>query len=187
MSKGECQSSRPGPKPKDPLTEADLQGFKFFKRIRGLLDSLRSYAAHPNRLLHFDEYAMAVLFYFFNPAITSLKGLQRATDFKKVQKALGVRRMSLGLMSESVRVFDPALLENVFEGLAGKAPKQPHDPRLKELRQVLTVVDGTVLRALPGMAWAVWLGDRQRGAKAHVHFEVIKGTHLPTLKSRPVR
>ncbi len=174
MSKGKCQSSRPGPKPKDPLTEADLQGFKFFKRIRGLLDSLRACAAHPNRLLHFDEYAMAVLFYFFNPAITSLKGLQRATDFKKVQKALGIRRMSLGSMSESVRVFDPALLEEVFEGLAGKAPKQPHDPRLKELRQVLTVVDGTVLPALPRMAWAVWLGDRERGAKAHVQFEVLK-------------
>jgi len=75
-----------------------------------------------------------------------------------------------------VRVFDPALLEEVFEGLAGKAPKRPHDPRLKELRQVLTVVDGTVLPALPRMAWAVWLGDRERGAKAHVQFEVLKNS-----------
>jgi len=48
------------------------------------------------------------------------------------------------------------------------------DPRLKELRQVLTVVDGTILPALPRMAWAVWLNDTDRGAKAHVHFEVLK-------------
>ena len=175
MTKSECQSSKPGPKPKDPLTEADLQGFKFFKRIRGLLDSLHSCAGHPNRLLHFDEYAMAVLFYFFNPVITSLRGLQRASDFKKVQKALGLRRMSLGSMSESVRVFNPELLKEAFEGLAGNAPKRPHDPRLKDLRQVLTVVDGTILPALPRMAWAVWMGDTDRGAKAHVQFEVLKG------------
>ena len=176
MTKSECQSSKPGPKPKDPLTEADLQGFKFFKRIRGLLDSLHSCADHPNRLLHFDEYAMAVLFYFFNPAITSLRGLQRATNFKKVQKALGVRRMSLGSMSESVRLFEPALLEKVFEGLADHAPHRTCDRRLRDLRQVLTVVDGTILPALPRMAWAVWLDATDRGAKAHVQFEVLKDT-----------
>ena len=161
---------------KRPLAERDLQGFKFFKRIRGLLDSLHDCASHRNRLLHFDEYAAAVLFYFFNPAITSLRGLQRATGFRKVQKALGIRRMSLGSMSESVRVFDPDLLAHVFEPLAQAAPQRASDPRLKSLRQVLTVVDGTVLRALPRMTWAVWLRDTDRGARAHVQFEVLKDT-----------
>ena len=163
------------PSPTEELTESDLQGFRFFKRFKGLLDLLRACAAHPNRLLHFDEYAMAVLFYFFNPAIGSLRGLQKASGFEKVQKALGIRRMSLGSMSESVRVFDPELLAEVFEGLAQRAPERACDPRLKDLRQVLTVVDGTILPALPRMTWAVWLGDRQRGAKAHVDFEVLKG------------
>ena len=161
---------------KRPLAERDLQGFKFFRRIRGLLDSLHDSASHRNRLLHFDEYAAAVLFYFFNPAITSLRGLQRATGFRKVQKALGIRRMSLGSMSESVRVFDPDLLAHVFEALAQAAPERPGDPRLKSLRQVLTVVDGTVLRALPRMTWAVWLRDTDRGVKAHIQFEVLKDT-----------
>ena len=157
------------------LTEGDLQGFRFFKRFKGLLDVLRPCAAHPNRLLHYDEYAMAVLFYFFNPAISSLRGLHKASGFEKVQKALGIRRMSLGSMSESVRVFDPKLLARVFEGLAQRAPQRGCDPRLKELRQVLTVVDGTLLPALPRMTWAVWMGDTDRAAKAHVQFEVIKG------------
>jgi hypothetical protein len=163
------------PAPTEELAESDLQGFRFFRRFKGLLDVLRPCAAHRNRLLHYDEYAMAVLFYFFNPAIGSLRGLQKASGFEKVQKALGLRRMSLGSMSESVRVFDPELLAQVFEGLAQRAPERSCDPRLKDLRQVLTVVDGTILPALPRMTWAVWLGDRQRGAKAHVDFEVLKG------------
>lgn len=157
------------------MAESDLQGFRFFKRLRGLLDALRPCAAHPNRQLHYDEYAMAVLFYFFNPAIQSLRGLQKASGFEKVQKALGIRRMSLGSMSESVRVFDPKLLAEVFEGLAQRAPERACDPRLKDLRQALTVVDGTLLPALPRMTWAVWMSDTERGAKAHVDFEVLKG------------
>jgi len=165
-----------GRPPSPALQVTDLQGFKFFQRMDGLLNVLHASAPHRNRRLHFDEYAKAVLFYFFNPAITSLRGLQRATGFEKVQKALGIRRMSLGSMSESVRVFDPELLREVFEGLAERAPERPSDPRLKDLRQVLTVVDGTLLPALPRMAWAVWLGDRQRGVRAHVQFEVLKQT-----------
>ncbi len=166
---------RRGPKPQAPLAVEDLQGFKFFKRLRGLLESLRGCAAHRNRKLFYDEYAVAVLFYFFNPAITSLRDLQTATEFEKVQKALGLRRMSLGSMSESVRVFEPALLEAVFEEMAANASERAVDPRLKDLRQVLTLVDGSILRALPRMAWAVWLRDTDRGAKAHVQFEVLKG------------
>jgi hypothetical protein len=157
------------------LEVTDLQGFKFFERMRGLFTTLHGCAAHPNRKLFFDEYALAVLFYFFNPAITSLNALRQATDFEKVQKALGIRRMSQGSMSESVRVFDPVLLQEVFENLAAQAPERPSDPRLKDLRQVLTVVDATLLPALPRMTWAVWLGDRGRGAKAHIQFEVLKG------------
>ncbi|MCX6374874.1 MAG: IS4 family transposase [Armatimonadetes bacterium] len=167
--------ARRGRKPTEAISVEDLQGFKFFKRLRGLFDSLHGCAAHRNRKLFYDEYAVAVLFYFFNPAITSLRGLQTATGFEKVQEALGLRRMSLGSMSESVRVFDPALLEAVFEEMAANASERAVDPRLKDLRQVLTVVDGTILPALPRMAWAVWLRDTDRGAKAHVQFEVLKG------------
>jgi len=66
--------TRPAPQPE--LREEDLQGFKFFQRMRKLLGALHGCAAHPNRRLHYDEYAALVLFYFFNPALTSLRGLQ---------------------------------------------------------------------------------------------------------------
>lgn len=157
------------------LAPTDLRGFKFLKRMRRMMTALRSCAAHQNRLLHYDEYATMVLMYFFSPAIESLRDLQQASGFDKVQKALGIRRMSLGSMSESVRVFDPGLLREVFQDLAAQAPERPSDPRLKDLRQVLTVVDATLLPALPRMTWAMWLGDRGRGVKAHIQFEVLKG------------
>ena len=167
---------KPADTPASPedFSEEDLGGFRLLKRVRKLLGVLRDCAAHPNRKLHFDEYAAALVLYFFNPVITSLRGLQRATEFKKVRKALGLRRMSLGSMSESVRVFDPALLAEVFRDMAARAKAHGIDPRLQDLKQILTVVDGTVLPALPRMAWAVWLGDRRRGAKAHVQFDVVK-------------
>jgi len=165
---------KPGRPPAEPLEVEDLQGFKFFKRFGGLFDSLHDCAAHRNRKLFYDEYAAGLLFYFFNPALNSLRGLQIATGFERVQKALGLRRMSLGAMSESVRLFDPALLSEVFADLSAQAKPRATDPRLKDLRQVLTVVDGTILPALPRMAWAVWLGNHDRGAKAHVQFEALK-------------
>jgi hypothetical protein len=39
----------------------------------------------------------------------------------------------------------------------------------------LTAVDGSVLRALPQMAWALWMDDQHRAAKLHLHFEVLNG------------
>ena len=103
---------------KKRVSEDELVGFKFFKRVHDLLTALREDSGHHNRKLHYDEYALALIFYFLNPLLDSLRGLQQATDFKRVQKALGIRRMSLGSMSESVRIFDPSLLAGVFEQLA---------------------------------------------------------------------
>jgi len=170
----EKTSRKPGPEPRPELREEDLQGFKFFKRLRKLLAALHGCAAHRNRRLHYDEYAALVLFYFFNPVLTSLRGLQQASEFRQVQKRLGLRRMSLGSMSEAVRLFDPELLGRLFEKLAAAAPERSQDRRLRDLKQILTVADGSVLRALPRMAWAVWLRDTDRGVKAHVQFEVLR-------------
>lgn len=161
---------------KERPAASELQGYRLFKKMQGLLKVLRDADAHPNRKLHFDEYAILLLFYFFNPLIDSLRGLQEVTDLKRVQKALGIRRMSLGSLSESVQVFDPTPLGNVFRDMAALAPNRSLDERLKGLDQVLTVVDGSVLRALPRMVWALWVGESDRGVKIHTQFEVAKDT-----------
>jgi hypothetical protein len=52
--------------------------------------------------------------YFFNPIITSLRGLQDATTLSKVQGMLDIKATSLGSLSEAARVFDPALLPEIL-------------------------------------------------------------------------
>ena len=44
-----------------------------------------------------------------------------------------------------------------------------------ELLRGLTAVDGSLLPALPKMAWALWVDETHRAAKLHLHFDVFKG------------
>src|SRR5437868_6446260 len=80
---------------------------------------------------------------------------------EKVQRLLGVPRASLGSLSEANRVFDAELLKGLIGELASQLQPLPHDPRLSDVGAVLTLVDGTLLDALPKMAWALWKDDRQ--------------------------
>jgi IS4 transposase len=56
----------------------------------------------------------------------------------------------------------------------------------------LTAVDGSVLQALPHMAWALWMDEHHRAAKLHLQFEVLKGipvdaTLTPAACSEPAQ
>jgi hypothetical protein len=166
---------RPSDEPRRPIREEDLQGFKYFRLISPLLEKLRGCADVPNRNLHYDQYVSLLLFYFFNPVLTSLRGIQQASLLPKVQKKLGVSRTSLGSLSESVRVFDPELMAEIIRDLAGRATHLGENPELEKLGNVLTAVDGTILQALPRMAWALFCDERHRAAKLHLQFEVLKG------------
>ena len=76
--------------------------------------SAASAIAASNRSLHFDQYCMLILLFFFNPVVKSLRGLQQASELKNVQKKLGCPRTSLGSLSESVTVFDPERLKEII-------------------------------------------------------------------------
>lgn len=155
------------------LEEKDLEGFKLLKPMSKLLAALRD-EGNPNRNLHFDHYVTLLIFYFFNPVLDSLRGLQAATEFPRVRKKLGIPRSSLGSLSAAQHVFDYKELAPVLAGLLDQLPADKGDSRLRELKEVITVADGTLLRALPRVAWALWLKDGTRAAKAHVQFEVLK-------------
>jgi len=163
---------------RENIKEGDLEGFKYFKKVGALLERLHGTAcerdrAH-NRQLHMDQYMVLLLLYMFNPICVSLRALQQASTLKKVQKVLQVPRASLGSLSEAARVFDADLLKGVVEELAAELRPLPHDPRLDDVQKILTLVDGTVLAALPKMVWALWQ-DKHNALKAHVQFELLKG------------
>jgi len=164
--------------PKKPLlTAQEIQGFKYFRLLEPLLAHLHTAATTRdragNRQLFYDQYATLLLVDFFSPTVTSLRGLQQATTLAKVQERLGVRRTSLGALSEAAYVFDAALLHAVIAELG--AHLRPHMPLgAQDALRDLTAVDGSLLPALPRMAWALWQDAQHRAAKMHVAFAVLR-------------
>jgi len=160
------------------IREADLRGLKYFKVLGPLLEQLHDAATARdragNRKLYFDQYAALLLLHFFNPIVTSLRAIQRASKLGKVQKLLGCPRVALGSLSEASRVFDAERLHPLIAALGAKAVPIVTGREAEALRG-LTAVDGSLLPALPKMVWALWLDDEHRAAKMHVHFDVLRG------------
>lgn len=165
-------------KERPKITEEKLQGFKYFKILGPLLESLHKVGTQrdkaQNRQLHFDQYGALLLLYFFNPILTSLRGIQQASHLEKVQQKLGCRGTSLGSLSEAASVFDAQHLEEIIAELAARIPQQTLTREQQALKN-LTAVDGSLLPAVSKMAWALWLDDEHRAAKMHVAFEVLRG------------
>ena len=156
------------------VRDEDIQGSKHVKRFLQLVERIRVLGEgekrDPRLALDLQQLAGHMLFYFFTPVLTSLRAIQRASELEKVQKILGCSRVALGSLSEANAIFDPELLLRVIHELVGELRGEVKLPR--ELKG-LTAVDGTFLRAVPRMAWALFrTNEKYRGVKAHVLFEV---------------
>ncbi len=166
-------------KRKEKIKEKDLQGFKHFRLLLPALGKLHDDACARdkagNRKLHFDQHAALILLYFFNPIVTSLRGIQQVSELKKVQRLLGCPRASLGSLSEANHVFDADLLRGIIGDLVDQLTPIHKDTRLDELKSILTLVDGSLLPALPKLTEAMWLDDKNKAFKMHMHFELLKG------------
>ena len=166
-------------KKRHKIKEHELQGFKYFKAISKMLESLGDVGCDRdlagNRILHMDQYISLVLLYMFNPICTSLRSLQQASELKKVQSKLGVPRASLGSLSEASTVFDSQRMLEIIKQLGEQLKPIAHHEKLKDLPGILTAVDGTLLKCLPKIAWALWIDDEHKAVKNHLHFEILKG------------
>ena len=166
------------PPSKPEILEKDIGGFKKFQRVLKLFEGLHTHACDRdlagNRKLHYDQYIGLILLYYFNPILTSLRGIQQASELKKVQKKLKCPRASLGSLSDASRVFDPDLLRGIIGDLVDQL--KPLDLRqgYDQVSGVLTLVDGTLLPALPKLVEAMWLGGQHKAFKIHTHFEAVK-------------
>jgi hypothetical protein len=166
-------------KKRHKIKEHELQGFKYFKAISKMLESLGDVGCDRdlagNRILHMDQYISLLLLHMFNPICASLRSLQQASELKKVQKKLGVPRASLGSLSEASTVFDSRAMLEIIKQLGEQLKPIRHHDKLNDLPGILTAVDGTLLKCLPKIAWALWIDDKHKAVKNHVHFEVLKG------------
>jgi hypothetical protein len=159
------------------IKESELQGFKYFKAISGMLEGLHQAGCQRdragNRKLHMDQYMSLLLLYMFNPICTSLRAVQQASQLKKVQRKLGCPRASLGSLSEASTVFDSALMQEIVTELSDQLRPISTNTKIDDLAGILTVVDGTLINALPKMTWALWR-NQYNSIKAHTQFDIEK-------------
>ena len=167
------------PKRRD-VTAADVTGLKYFEKLAPLLERLHDVGCERdtagNRDLHYDELCLLLLLGLFNPVVDGLRGLQQASELEKIQKRLKVGRASLGSLSEASRVFDAELLKPIIEELGAQLQPLARDRRLADIPQTLTLVDGTLLSALPMLMQAMLLKEQTGSGlvkwRLHTHFEV---------------
>ena len=173
-------------KPKAKLKSKDVQGLKYLNVLQPLLESLHDIGTQRdtagNRQLHMDHYCMLILLWMFSPTIDSLRGLQQASQLKKLQSKFKIPRAALGTLSEAPAVFDPEPLKHIAEELGHQIPKisaaNSNSP-LSQIDKTLTAVDGSVVKLLTQVAELAWVkvGDHPAtcGYRLHTQFEILHG------------
>ena len=160
----------------------DLQGFKIIKQFRKILEKASTeHLPHPSELdpkrkLNQNDYFALFLFTYLNPVLKNMRGLCAATELEKIQDTVSSKYVSLGSFSEAQSIFNPELLLSVIKTLATQFKPTFGDKRIQKICKELVAVDGTLIRALPHMAWALWQDENNRSAKLHLHFSILRQT-----------
>jgi hypothetical protein len=174
-------------KKREDVREEDVTGLKYFDKLAPLLTRLHDVGCQRdkagNRQLHFDQYCLLVLLFLFNPVVRSLRAIQQASQLRKVQRKLGCLRASLGSLSEARQVFEPERLKEIIAELGGQLQPIARDPRLKDVRHTLTLVDGTLLKGLPLLVASALLDPRTAKLEAKVRLH----TQFDLERAVPVR
>jgi len=113
-----------------------------------------------------------MLFALLNPVIKSTRALCAASSLQRMQAEVCGRPVSLGSFSEMQAVCEPELLAGLLRELSAEALPVFGDERVRAQVRDLTANDGTLLPALPRMAWALWQDERNRAGKLHLEFSV---------------
>jgi hypothetical protein len=166
------------------IRDSDIVGLKYFDRLMPLLERLHEVGTQRdragNRTLFFDQYCAYVLLFLFNPIVTSLRGIQQASELKKVQKKLGCARASLGSLSEATQIFDPEPVKQIARELASQLEPLGQDRQFPEVKHLITAVDGTVVKTLARIVQAAYMKSHSDGRslsawRLHTHFEIERG------------
>jgi hypothetical protein len=173
-------------KKRKKVRDEDVTGLKYFDKLQPLLMRLHEVGCQRdkagNRKLHMDEYCLLVLLFLFNPVVRSLRAIQQASELRKVQRKLGCLRASLGSLSEATDVFEPERLKEIIAELGEQLQPVANDPRLRDVRHVVTLVDGTLLKGLPVLAQAALVDPRAAKVKAkwrlHTQFDLERGVPI---------
>jgi len=174
-----------GARTKRKISEEELSRWRLIEEFERRLEQAAAVGkeprtfSDPRRKLGQKDYLSLLLFGLFNPVVDSMRGLCAASRLQRVREEICSARVSLGSFSEAQAVIDPALLQRVFTELATEQQCrnfQESDQRLEPYRKQLLVVDGTLWRALPRMAWALWRSQhgKESALKLHLKFNLLE-------------
>jgi len=160
------------------LTEDQLRNWKllecFQERLEPLLDRRAQTPTEldPRRTLMPAQYLSLMLLGLVNPVLKSARALCVASAFARVQRETGGPEVSLPSFSDMQHVVQPELLAGLLRELAQEAVPIFGDQRVRQKVKDLIANDGTLLPALPRMAWALWQNPQNRAGKLHLEFSV---------------
>ena len=148
---------------------------QFRQRVLPLLQAQAAVATEEDerRTLFAKDYFCSYLFAMLNPVIRSMRALCHVSHCQKMRQVTA-EPFSPATFSQGQHLFDPAILEEVVRELAREnhGRGQGGEVRVRQALAALTAVDGTVLRAVPRMAWAP-AGGPGTAIKLHLHFNVF--------------
>lgn len=165
------------------IHQHSLQQWSLVQRFQAVFDEVSpSLPVHPTendprRTLHQRDYFSLFLLGLFNPVVTSMRALCKASRLPRAQQTLGIGPVSLGSFSEAQSLFDPALLQAVLQRLSAELPADERTlPGGVDLA-CLRVVDSTLWHVLPRMDWAHWRsqGKDQNTVRLHVKYRLADG------------
>lgn len=148
---------------------------QFRQRVLPLLKARSSTLteADARRTLFAEDYFCAYLFAMLNPVVTSMRALCHVSHCVKM-RLVTTAPVCPAAFSDAQHVFAPEILEEVVRGLAreNQGRGSGGDKRVRAALGALTAVDGTVLRAVPRMAWSPASGPGM-AVRLHLHFNVF--------------
>lgn len=158
------------------LTEDQLQNWKLLEEFQRRLQPVLAAqaAAEPiyERKLNPTAYLSLVLFALLNPAIKTARALCAASQFRRMRQEVCGQPVKLSSFSEMQSLCDPELLAGLLRELSREALPSFGPHHIRAQVQELIANDGTLLPALPRMAWALWQNPQNRAGKLHLEFSV---------------
>ena len=162
----------------DKLTEAQLRNWRLLEAFQTRL------APHlkrrppsptetdPRRTVFVGPYLSLMLLGLFNPVLKTARALCAASHFERVQAESGGAPVSLASFSAMQQVVEPELLAGLLREMSAEALPVFGEDRVRQQVKELIANDGTLLPALPRMAWALWQNPQNRAGKLHLEFSV---------------
>jgi hypothetical protein len=159
-----------------------LIGHKYVDLLRGWLVKLRTHYPHPNRVLFYDDVALAYLLAFFNPAVRSLRLIEDFSQIPRMRRHFSVDAIRRSTLSDANALFDPSLLLPLIGELRARLGSLQHtDGDLATLLDKVVAIDGSFFKLAADVQWAINKSNKHGGSRyARLNLAYSLKTGQPT-------